>query len=79
MGAYKIVKINIDVCQRHVDEWMEKLVNGDKTKSYAALVMHFAIKRGYIQTNPFDLVNLPKAVAKLELKTFIRRNNCVIF
>lgn len=60
MGAYKIDKINVDICQRHVEEWMEKLVNGDKTKSYASLVMRFAIKRGYIQTNPFDLVDLPR-------------------
>ncbi|MFF3102992.1 site-specific integrase [Viridibacillus arvi] len=60
MGAYKIDKINVDICQRHVDEWMEKLVNGDKTKSYASLVIRFAIKRGYTQSNPFDLVDLPR-------------------
>lgn len=59
MGDYKIDKINIDICQRHVDEWMAKLVNGDKTKSYASLVMRFAMKRGYIEKNPFDLVDLP--------------------
>lgn len=59
MGDYKIDKINVDVCQRHTDEWMEKLVNGDKTKSYASAVMHFAEQRGYINKNPFDLVSLP--------------------
>ena len=59
MGQYKIDKINVDICQRHVDEWLEKLVNGDKTKSYASLVMRFAMKRGYIEKNPFDLVDLP--------------------
>lgn len=59
MGDYKIDKINIDICQRHVDEWLQRLVNGDKTKSYASLVMRFAIKRGYIEKNPFDLVDLP--------------------
>lgn len=59
MGDYKIDKINVDICQRHVDEWLEKLVNGDKTKSYASLVMRFAMKRGYIEKNPFDLVDLP--------------------
>lgn len=59
MGAYNVDKINVDICQRHVDEWMEKLVNGDKTKSYASLVMRFAMKRGYITKNPFELVDLP--------------------
>lgn len=59
MGDYKIDKINVDICQRHVDKWLEKLVNGDKTKSYASLVMRFAMKRGYIEKNPFDLVDLP--------------------
>lgn len=59
MGDYKIDKINLDICQRHVDEWMEKLVNGDKVKSYASLVMREAQKRGYITTDPFDLVDLP--------------------
>ncbi|MFJ7369375.1 tyrosine-type recombinase/integrase [Lysinibacillus sp. NPDC098008] len=59
MADYKIDKINIDICQRHVDEWMDKLVNGDKVKSYASLVMRFAMQRGYIDKNPFDLVDLP--------------------
>lgn len=68
MGAYKIDKINVAICQRHVDEWMEKLVNGDKTKSYASLVMRFAIKYGYIQTNPFDLVDLPRQRKKSSTK-----------
>ncbi|EJQ88383.1 hypothetical protein IGW_05062 [Bacillus cereus ISP3191] len=59
IGDYKIDKINVDICQRHLDEWLEKLVNGDKTKSYKSLVMRFAMKRGYIEKNPFDLVDLP--------------------
>lgn len=59
MGDYKIDRINVDICQRHVDDWLEKLVNGDKTKSYASLVMRFAIQRGYIEKNPFELVDLP--------------------
>lgn len=68
MGAYKIDKINVDICQRHVDGWIEKLVNGDKTKNYASLVMRFAIKRGYIKTNPFDLVDLPRKRKKISTK-----------
>lgn len=44
MGVYKIDRIN-------VDNWIEKLVNGDKTKSYASLLMRFAIKLGCIDKN----------------------------
>lgn len=68
MGVYKIGKINVAICQHHVDEWMEKLVNGDKTKSYASLVMRFAIKHDYIQTNPFDLIDLPRQRKKSSTK-----------
>lgn len=60
LGSYKIEKMNIEVCQRHVNEWFNKLKNYRMVKAYAAKVMDFAIKRGYIQTNPFSLVDMPK-------------------
>ena len=53
MGAYKIEKITIDICQKHVNEWAGKLKKFRTVKSYAAKVLDFAVKRGYIQTNPF--------------------------
>ncbi|MGA4517223.1 tyrosine-type recombinase/integrase [Solibacillus silvestris] len=59
MGQYKIDKINVDVCQKHVDDWSKKLVNFRMVKAYAAKVVDFAIKRGYIQTNPFKLIDMP--------------------
>ena len=68
MGAYKIDKINLAICQRHVDEWVEKLVNGDKIKSYASIVIRYAMKHNYIQTNPFDLVDLPRKLKKRSAK-----------
>lgn len=68
MGAYKIDKINLAICQRHVDEWVEKLVNGDKVKSYASIVIRYAMKHNYIQTNPFDLVDLPRKLKKRSAK-----------
>lgn len=64
MGAYKIEKINVDVCQKHVDEWASKLVKFRMVKAYAAKVLDFAIKRSYIQTNPFALVDLPIKASK---------------
>lgn len=59
MGAYKIEKIHVDVCQRHLDEWSMKLKKYRMVKAYAAKVLDFAIKRGYIKTNPFVHVDLP--------------------
>ncbi|WP_305143797.1 site-specific integrase [Lysinibacillus sp. FSL M8-0337] len=56
MSSYKIEKITVDICQKHVDEWAGKLKNFRMVKAYAAKVLDFAIKRGYIQANPFTHV-----------------------
>lgn len=64
MGLYKIDKINIDVCQRHVNDWATSLKKFRIVKSYASKVLDFAIKRGYIQNNPFTLVDMPKPSKK---------------
>lgn len=69
MGAYKIEKIHVDVCQKHVDEWASKLKNFRMVKAYAAKVLDFAIKRDYIQTNPFAYVDLPTNISKKTLGT----------
>ncbi|WP_294743769.1 tyrosine-type recombinase/integrase [uncultured Exiguobacterium sp.] len=60
INSSKIEKMNIEVCQRHVNEWFGKLKNFRMVKAYAAKVLDFAIKRGYIQSNPFSLVDMPK-------------------
>ncbi|WP_421924960.1 tyrosine-type recombinase/integrase [Lysinibacillus capsici] len=59
-GLYKIDKLNVEVCQEHVDRWANKLKKYRIIKSYAAKVVDFAIKRGYMQINPFKLVDMPK-------------------
>lgn len=64
MSAYKVNKINADVCQKHVDEWATKLKSYKKVKSYASAVLNFAMKHGYIQTNPFSLVDMPTSIEK---------------
>ncbi|KOP69984.1 integrase [Lysinibacillus sp. FJAT-14745] len=67
LGNYKIDKMNVDVCQRHVDEWATKLKNFRMVKSYAAKVLDFAIKRGYLQANPFALIEMPKNLKNTHL------------
>lgn len=58
IGSYKVTKMNVDVCQRHVNDWADKLKKFRTVKSYAKKVLDFAIKRDYIQSNPFALVEI---------------------
>src|SRR5690625_2041467 len=60
LGKYKVDKINVDICQKHVNEWTKKLMNFRIVRSYVARVIDYAIKREYnVTTNPFDLVDMP--------------------
>lgn len=70
MGKYRIEKINIEICQKHFDEWAFKLSKARTIKSYAAKVLDFGIKRGYLQTNPFTHVE-----TRLKVKKAINENN----
>lgn len=65
LGDYKIDKMTIDICQKHVDDWSMKLKKYRMVKSYASKVMDFAIKRSYIRNNPFRLVDMPKKLKKI--------------
>jgi len=64
-GKYRIEKVNIDICQNTVDEWAIKLKNYRAIRSAASRVFDFAIKRGFILSNPFKFVELPAQKAKL--------------
>ncbi|MGE8036731.1 tyrosine-type recombinase/integrase [Lysinibacillus sp. NPDC093692] len=68
MSNYRIDKIDISTCQELVNQWSKKLKGFKMVKSYAAKVLTFAIKRGYIQTNPFDAVEMPISKKKDFLK-----------
>lgn len=59
MGQYKIDKIDVAICQKHVNQWAKKLKRFTMIKAYAAKVLTFAMKRGFIARNPFDLVEIP--------------------
>jgi integrase len=60
IGEYKIEKITVDICQKAVNDWAKKLKNISKVKAYASRVFNFAVKRDFVQKNPFDLVELPR-------------------
>lgn len=68
MGKYRIEKINIDACQKHVNEWAKKLKGFAAVKSYASSVLDFAIRLGLLKNNPFKHVTMP---TKLRKRNFI--------
>ncbi|WP_190323462.1 tyrosine-type recombinase/integrase [Rummeliibacillus sp. TYF-LIM-RU47] len=77
MGSYRIEKINATVCQKHVDDWIKKLKGFRVVKSYAAKVIDFAIMRGYIISNPFSLVYMPKKRSLKKGKNYYTREQLI--
>lgn len=66
-GAYKVAKIDTVICQKNVNQWAKKLTRFLMVKNYAALVLTFAMKRGLIEKNPFDLVEIPIVKTQISL------------
>lgn len=60
LGEYKIDKLNIEICQKAVNNWSDHLKNFKMVKAYAAKVLDFALKREYTKSNPFSFVEIPK-------------------
>src|SRR5699024_3616415 len=56
LGGYFIDKIDVNMCQEALYAWFNRLQKFNMVKSYAARVFDFALKRGIIQTNPFNRV-----------------------
>lgn len=67
MGDNKVDKIDVATCQKNVNIWAKKLKRFRMVKHYAAKVLDYALKHGYIDKNPFILVEMPKPRKKIEL------------
>lgn len=61
-GEYKIDKINVQVCQKHLNEWFEKLQKYRTVKSYASKVFDYAVTLGIISDNYMNRVTMPKKI-----------------
>lgn len=59
MSDYKVDKINVQVCQKHVNEWFNKLKKFRMVKAYASKILDYAITLGVITSNPMKLVTMP--------------------
>ncbi|QTB29061.1 site-specific integrase [Lysinibacillus sphaericus] len=58
-GQYRIDKITVEVCQKHVNDWFDKFDDYLTIRRYTSRIIDFAIKRGYTKSNPMKLVELP--------------------
>lgn len=64
IGEFIVSNLNSLECQKHVNNWSEKVKSAKILKSYASNVMDFAVKHSFISLNPFSLVSVPKKRAK---------------
>lgn len=62
LGEYKIDKINVQVCQKHVNEWFEKLQKYRTVKSYAQKVFDYAVTLEVISDNCMRRVTMSKSL-----------------
>lgn len=62
-GSYRIEKINVQLCQKHINSWFKKLKNFRMVKAYASMVLDYALTLGIILNNPMKLVTMPKSIA----------------
>lgn len=52
--------MNVQTCQKHVNEWFNKLKKYRTVKSYASKVFDYAVTLGVIIDNPMKRVTMPK-------------------
>ena len=58
-GEYKIDKINVQVCQKHVNEWFSTLKKYRSIRAYASKVLDHAVTLGIIANNVMKNVTMP--------------------
>lgn len=59
MGDYKVDKINVRSCQKHVDEWFSKFKKYRTMKAYASKVLDYAVTLEVIPNNPMKKITMP--------------------
>lgn len=65
-GKYRIEKVSVLDCQKHVNEWFKKLKRYRMTYTYAAKVFDYAMTLGLIQKNPMKLITMPVSLEQPE-------------
>lgn len=63
LGAYRIEKLSVQLCQKHTNTWFKNLKNFRMVKAYASMVLDYALTLGIVTSNPMKLVTMPKTIA----------------
>lgn len=63
LGAYRIEKLSVQLCQKHTNTWFRNLKNFRMVKAYASMVLDYALTLGIVTSNPMKLVTMPKTIA----------------
>ena len=59
MGSYRLDKVTVLNCQKHVNLWARKLKKFRQICAYASKVFDYAISIGILEKNPMKLVTMP--------------------
>lgn len=70
LGTKKINAISLNMCQVMVNTWSKKYVKFSTHASYTSKVFQFAIKQGFIEKNPMELITMPRKERKKVEKDF---------
>lgn len=79
IGNLQIDKINFKICEHHAFNWVEQFTKHKIVVSYASRVMTYAIKLGYIQADPFKLVDTPKQKKSSKGEKYYMREELISF
>lgn len=61
-ATYRIDKISVPICQKHLNEWFNKLQKFRMVKAYASKVLDYAITLEIINSNPMKFLTIPKNI-----------------
>lgn len=79
IGSLQIDKITFAICEYHAFNWVEQFSKYKAVISYASMVMTHAIKLGYLQTDPFKLVDTPKQKKSSKEDKYYTREELISF
>lgn len=79
IGSLRIDKITFSICEHHAFNWMKQFAKYKTVISYASIVMTHAIKLGYLQTDPFKLVDTPKQKKSSKGNKYYSREELISF
>lgn len=81
-GQYKIEKINVQVCQKHINTWFATLKKYRSIKAYASKVLDYAVTLGILSNNVMKNVTMPVNIEppkEIEQENFYTKEQLIQF